>query len=130
MIINLHSMARVLSIKELENEYKNNDLDGIYLIKINNMTYTGLIRNISNGTIFMDLPLKFSRNDNPMYTPTVIEPEEFRECKEVPLEGHIRAVTKKDGIIEGDIMEVYNNRIIIKADEIKTVYYQDLYDVD
>ncbi len=121
---------KTCNLIELEKMFKQNKLNYFYLIKTDNMAYTGIIRTVDNGTIFMDLPLKFTRGDNPMYTPAVIEKEEFKKCMEIPSSGNITITTKKDGSISGEIIDIYNNRLLLKNSEIKTVYFQDFYDIE
>ncbi len=124
------SFLKSYSLVELEELFKKEGLNSLYLIKTGSMSYTGNIRSVNNGTLFMDLPLKFTRGDNPMYAPAIIEREEFVKCVEVPLSGSITITTKKEGNISGEIINVYNNRLLLKNSEIKTLYFQDFYDIE
>ena len=93
------------------------------------MAYTGTIRSVSINEIIMDLPLKFYIDNNPMHTPSIINKNEITGIKELPLSGNIEIKTKKEGIKNGEIREIFNNRIIIKNNELITVYFQDFDDI-
>ncbi len=120
---------RIYTYNEFLNNFTANKLDFIYLIKTSGMAYTGTIRSVSKTEIIMDLPLKFYINNNPMHTPSVINKDEINEIKEVPLSGNIEIMTKKEGIKNGKIQEIFDNRITIKNNELITVYFQDFDDI-
>ncbi len=120
---------RIYTYNEFLNNFTANKLDFIYLIKTSGMAYTGTIRSVSKTEIIMDLPLKFYINNNPMHTPSIINKDEINEIKEVPLSGNIEIMTKKEGIKNGKIQEIFDNRITIKNNELITVYFQDFDDI-
>ncbi len=121
---------KTYTYSEFLKNFNENKLDNIYLIKTFNMTYAGTIRSVSNNEIIMDLPLKFYINDNPIHTPSIINKNEISDIKEIPLNGYINIKTKKEGIKSGDIKEVFDNRLIIKNNELITVYFQDFEDIN
>ena len=131
MNYNYMCSAKLFSYSDFVENFDRGLLDGIYLVNAGTMSYSGLIRSVNDDSIIMDLPLKFYAGENVMYTPVIIGREEVIEIKEIPVDGHIKIMTKKDGEFAGDIECAYSNRIVINSNgERAIIYYQDFVNIE
>ncbi|WP_337861151.1 hypothetical protein [Ferroplasma sp.] len=124
------SCSRLFSFNDFVESFKRGELDSLYLVKTVSMTYTGLIRSVSEDSLIMDLPLKFYAGQNVIYTPVIIAKEEIVSIKQVPI-SDCATIETKNGTFSGEIENVYSNRMIINSKKGPVIlYYQDFLDVE